>query len=266
LPSQKRDKVKMNITLLQLDLVWEDKEANIAKIDAFLKSSVLSTDLILLPEMFTTGFSMQPAALAEPTEGLALTYMRQWAKRYDAAVCGSIIAVEDGKYYNRLLWVTPDGAYQTYDKRHLFHLAGEGEQYQAGHKKLIVTWRGWRICPLICYDVRFPVWSRNQENYDLLLYVANFPERRIRAWNTLLQARAIENQCYTVGVNRVGNDGNDIYHNGDSAVIDFEGNVLFHHRDTEIIKTIHLDFTSLQDFRQKLPFLKDKDSYVINTN
>jgi omega-amidase len=254
----------MTITLLQTNLFWEDQTANLAHFNQLIANIDTATDLIILPEMFTTGFSMRPESLAEPTEGLAWQYMRQWAQTKDAAICGSIIAHENGRYYNRLIWMQPDGQYFTYDKRHLFGLANENQHYSAGEHKLIVTWRGWRICPLICYDIRFPVWSRNVEDYDMLIYVANFPTRRIKAWNSLLVARAIENQCFAVGVNRIGVDGNDIPHSGDSSIIDYEGNLLFYQSEgKEICYTMSLDKSDLLNFRQNLPFLKDKDSFII---
>ncbi len=252
----------MTITLVQANLFWEDKAANLAHFDALIAAIDTPTDVIILPEMFTTGFSMQPELLAETTEGATLAQMRVWAAAKNAAICGSIIVEENGNYYNRLLWVQPDGHFFHYDKRHLFGLADETKHYKAGAEKLIVTWRGWRICPLICYDVRFPVWSRNVENYDLLIYIANFPTRRIHAWKTLLLARAIENQCFTIGVNRVGTDPMADY-NGESCLVDYEGNLIFSKSDKEIVATFSLDLEAQQGFRQKLPFLKDQDTFLL---
>lgn len=253
----------MNVTTLQIDLAWEDKVTNLQTIDAMLAAHQSRSDIIVLPEMFTTGFSMQPGRLAESMQGATLMQMQQWAVTYDAAVCGSVIIEEQGCYFNRFLWVEPSGKVTHYDKRHLFGLADEPKHYTAGQEKMIIEWRGWKICPLICYDVRFPVWSRNVEEYDMLIYVANFPKRRIHAWKTLLLARAIENQCFTIGVNRVGYDGNGIYHDGTSLISDFEGNLLYEIREVEAINTYTLDKREQQDFRRKLPFLKDRDTFQI---
>lgn len=257
----------MTATLIQSNLVWEDKTANLAHFDLLIKGIETPTDVIILPEMFTTGFSMRPSILAESMQETTWQQMKQWAQKKNAAICGSIIAEENGAYFNRLIWMQPDGQYFTYDKRHLFGLANENQYYKAGEEKLIIEWRGWRICPLICYDIRFPVWSRNVEDYDLLIYVANFPERRIKAWNCLLIARAIENQCFTIGVNRVGADGNGIMHSGDSCVIDFEGNTIFHKSEAqECVFSCHLDKGALHKFRQNLPFLEDKDKFNLVIN
>jgi omega-amidase len=253
----------MKVTLIQTDLIWQDKVANLQRFDALISAHDETTDVIILPEMFTTGFSMQTEMLAEATESATLAQMKVWAAAKNAAICGSIIVEEEGNYYNRLLWVQPDGKFFYYDKKHLFGLAEEDKFYKAGETKLIVEWRGWKICPLICYDIRFPVWSRNVENYDLLIYIANFPQRRIQAWKTLLLARAIENQCFTIGVNRIGTDGNGAYYTGDSGIVDFEGNVLFQSSEEEIISTFSLDLSQQQNFRQKLPFLKDADIFTI---
>ena len=254
----------MKVTLIQANLIWQDKVANLQHFDALIMAHQEATDVIVLPEMFTTGFSMRHELLAEATESTTLAQMRVWATAKDAAICGSIIVIEDEVYYNRLLWVQPDGKFFYYDKRHLFGLAEEDKYFGAGARKLIVTWRGWKICPLMCYDIRFPVWSRNVENYDLLIYIANFPQRRIHAWKTLLLARAIENQCFTIGVNRVGDDATGLHYTGDSCIVDYEGNLLFHHEEEEEIMTTQiLDLTAQQSFRQNLPFLKDKDTFTI---
>lgn len=254
----------MKIALLQIDLVWEDKVANLQKIAAMLDTITTTVDLIVLPEMFTTGFSMQPTLFAEqmPTSP-TVAMMQTWATRFDAAVCGSIIVVEKEQYYNRFIWVQPDGTVLHYDKRHLFAYAHENEHYTAGKDKCIITWRNIRICPMICYDLRFPVWSRNTEMYDILLYVANFPARRSHAWKSLLVARAIENQCFTIGLNRVGYDGNGIYHSGDSAFIDYEGNILTSVADEEQVILATISLAAQNDFRQKFPFLNDKDDFRI---
>jgi predicted amidohydrolase len=246
-----------------VDLHWEDKTANFRQFDAKIEAIGTSTDLILLPEMFTTGFSMNAAALAEPMDGLTMEYLAKWATNAQAIVTGSFIAREKGHFFNRLVWMRPDGTYQTYDKRHLFTLADEHLTYTAGTEKLIVDLKGWKICPLICYDLRFPVWSRNTESYDLLLYVANFPAKRSAAWKSLLTARAVENEVYTIGVNRVGTDGKGHYYSGDSRLIDFEGRVLYQLAHLEDCFTAELSYTRQQDFRKRFAFLDDRDHFTI---
>jgi omega-amidase len=255
---------EITIAVLQADLIWEKKVENIAFFDEKLKTLLdKKIDVIILPEMFTTGFSMKPELWAEKSDrSETLAWMLEKATMLDAAICGSFMVAENGHYYNRLYWVQPDGAIFKYDKRHLFGLAKENEHYTAGTEKLIVTWRDWRICPLICYDLRFPVWSRNVENYDLLIYVANWPIPRVNAWKTLLMARAIENQSYCVGVNRVGTDGNGMYHSGESSVVDFQGHVLYQKKDEEDTFLITLNKESQANFRQKFPFLEDKDIFL----
>jgi omega-amidase len=254
----------LRTSLLQADLVWEDPQANRYWYDQQLSRLAGQTDLVVLPEMFTTGFSMRPAALAEPMEGPTLAWMRQWAARLDAALTGSLIIAEGLHYYNRLLWVQPDGSYEYYDKRHCFSLAGEHEHYQAGERRLVVSYRGWRIMPLICYDLRFPVWSRNDLDYDLLIYVANFPDRRGHAWRSLLTARAIENQAYVLAVNRVGMDGHDLYHAGDSSVIDYEGRLLHRISHQAGVLTASLVREELLQFRQRFNFLADRDYFSLH--
>ena len=227
------------------------------------------TDLILLPEMFTTGFTMDAHAVAEPMNLTTFRWLKQMAAQTGAVVTGSYVVQDKGKYFNRLIWMQPDGQFDTYDKRHLFRMAGEDSIYTAGTKRIIKEWKGWRICPLICYDLRFPVWSRNtsgQSNefsYDLLLYVANWPAARRNAWNTLLQARAIENLSYVIGVNRTGTDGNGHPYTGDSAVIDFKGDVLCRHSDTEIIHQQTLSLDELRAFREKFPANLDADAFTL---
>ena len=248
----------MQITLIQSELYWEDIAANLAMFDVKL-ANIASTDLIVLPEMFTTGFSMNAAALAEAMDGSAVQWMRKQAAAKNAAITGSLIIQEDGKYYNRLIWMLPDGNYQYYDKRHLFSMAKEEETFTAGDKKLIIEYMGWKICPFICYDLRFPVWNRNQEDYDIAIYVANWPDRRSYHWRSLLVARAIENQCYVIAVNRVGTDGKDFYYSGHSSVIDAAGEILYQQQDLEGIKSMSIDRASLLEIRNRLPFLKDRD-------
>jgi len=231
------------------------------------------TEIVVLPEMFSTGFSMKPELLAETMEGETVQWMRRVSAQKKIILTGSVIIKEGEHYFNRLIWMLPNGQYGVYDKRHRFAFAGEDKHYTAGSKRLIASVKGWKINLLVCYDLRFPVWARQtpaaqedvqgQVEYDVLIYVANWPERRSHAWKTLLQARAIENQCYVVGVNRVGNDGNGIYHSGDSMIIDPMGEVLYTKKDEEDIFTTVLDKEHLQTIREKLPFLKDADDFII---
>lgn len=253
----------MKVTIIQTDLFWEDKTANLEHFAALLSALTEATDLIVLPEMFSTGFSMQPERLAEPMDGPTVQWMRAKAADTNAAMVGSLMVKDGYCYYNRLVWMFPDGTFQHYDKRHLFSYGTENEHYTAGTKQLLVNWKGWKICPLICYDLRFPVWSRNTIGYDLLLYVANWPERRKHAWNTLLAARAIENQSYTVGVNRIGADGNGVPHPGDSQVVDFMGQPLFVQKDTEAVVTVELDKAQQDAFRAQFGFLQDQDKFLL---
>lgn len=257
----------MRISIIQSALQWEDPAAN--RHDFSSKMSALrgTTDLIVLPEMFTTGFSMQAAQLAEPMDGPTVQWMQHEARTLNAAITGSFICVENGQYFNRLLWVFPDGRLEKYDKRHLFGLAGEGNYYTSGTQRLLVEWRGWRVCPLVCYDLRFPEWSRNNahatENsgYELLIYVANWPARRNTHWKSLLTARAIENQAFTVGVNIFGTDGTGLEYTGDSAVIDFGGHTLCRISGQEGVFTTELSLAALQHYRQQLPFLQDGSGF-----
>lgn len=253
----------MNVTIVQTDLIWEDKAANLQQLaEQFLRQS-LSTDLVVLPEMFTTGFSMNPSPLAEEMHGPTLVWLQEQAALLDAAITASFIAKDRGQFYNRLIWMFPDGTYEYYDKRHLFTLAGEDEHYTAGQDRLLIEWKGWKICPLICYDLRFPVWSRNRMEYDLLLYVANWPERRRHHWQSLLVARAIENQAYTIGVNRVGKDGKDIAYSGDSCLIDYAGETRVKLGFQEAMITVKLDKQSQDKYRKRYAFLADQDSSQI---
>jgi len=254
----------LRLTLVQSALIWEDKTANLQQFAERLKFLNGQTDLVILPEMFTTGFSMNAESLAEKMDGASVEWMAQEAKKLNAVVTGSLIIEEKGNFYNRLIWMRPDGSFEHYDKRHLFTLAKENDTYTAGTKKLIVEHKGFRICPLICYDLRFPVWSRNVEEYDLLIYVANWPDKRSQAWRSLLIARAIENQAYTVGVNRVGEDENGHQYRGDSMVVDFSGEVFFHTAKVENSSTIHLERTPMEVFRKKLAFLADRDAFSIS--
>lgn len=259
----------LKVTLIQSDLHWENKEANLRMFDEKI-DSIERTEVAILPEMFSTGFSMQPEKLAETMDGSAVNWMRTKAASKRIIITGSLIIEENGEYFNRLIWMLPNGQFGTYDKRHLFGYAGEHEHYQAGDKRLIAQVKGWKINLNICYDLRFPVWTRNniqpatnEPAYDLLVYVANWPERRKTAWTTLLQARAIENQCFVVGVNRVGEDGNKIYHSGESSLIDPMGEIIYRKSGEEDIFTYTLQREQLNDTRARLPFLKDADSFTI---
>jgi predicted amidohydrolase len=254
----------LTVTLIQTPLHWESASANRAMLEEKIWSINQPTDLIILPEMFTTGFSMNAAALAEVMNFETFKWMKQMASQTGAVVVGSVIIKEGSAYYNRLIWMRPDGTYESYDKRHLFRMAEEDKVYTSGEKKIIPVLKGWKILPLICYDLRFPVWSRNKNNgYDLLVYVANWPGVRSHAWNTLLKARAIENISYVAGVNRVGEDGKGLTYSGDSAVIDFKGETIFNAADKDCVQTIQLDAGLLQNFREKFPAHLDSDAFNI---
>lgn len=263
------------VTTIQTELYWEDKTANREMLDRKIDSIQDKTHIVVLPEMFSTGFSMRPEQLAETMDGETVSWMKKRARARNCILTGSLIIEEEGRYLNRLIWMLPNGTSGYYDKRHCFTLAGEHEHYASGNKRLIASVGGWKINLQICYDLRFPVWARQQlqpdeqknpiPEYDVLIYVANWPERRNHAWKTLLQARAIENQSYAVGVNRVGNDGNGIYHSGDSMVVDPLGSVLYQVSKKEEVHTIALDRQSLNDTRNNLPFWSDGDGFIIMT-
>ena len=312
----------LTITIIQPDLRWEDKAANLRLLEEKVRGIAEPTELVILPEMFSTGFSMQPQALAEKMDGATIDWMKKVAAQKRIILTGSIIIEEGGNYFNRLIWMLPTGQYGYYDKRHRFAFAGENEQYTAGHRRLIASVKGWKINLQVCYDLRFPVWSRQASplpptppdspaaqppdrptapassdpsisrtegssgstpsvaaphpsdrptapsppglEYDVLIYVANWPERRSHAWKTLLQARAIENQSYVVGVNRVGNDGNNIYHSGDSLIVDPLGEVLYHAPKEEAVFTYTLQRDKLEEIRQRFPFWRDADHFSIH--
>jgi predicted amidohydrolase len=267
---------KLTVTLIQPNLQWEDKAANLEALEEKIRSVKDRTELVILPEMFNTGFSMQPEKLAETMEGSTIEWMKRISKQKNIILTGSLIIEENGNYFNRLVWMLPNGKYGIYDKRHRFAYGGEDQQFAAGSKRLIASAKGWKINLLVCYDLRFPVWARQQGNvtsdspnpedgfeYDILVYVANWPERRINAWNTLLQARAIENQCYTIGVNRVGSDGNDIYYNGNSMVVDPLGEILYQKSGEEDVQTITFEKKKLEEVRSKFPFWRDADAFQI---
>jgi predicted amidohydrolase len=253
----------LKVTIIQTALHWENVEANLKMFSEKISSLSEATHLIVLPEMFTTGFTMNNKALAESMKGRTVEWMKQMAKQKKCVITGSMIIKEKKKYYNRLIWMFPSGKFKIYDKRHLFRYANEQNYYTAGKKKLIVELNGWKICPLICYDLRFPVWIRNKNNaFDVLLFVANWPERRNHPWKTLLMARAMENQCYVIGVNRVGNDGNNVYHSGDSAVINFKGEFISKTSPhEESIETVTLSKKALDDWRETFPAWMDADKF-----
>lgn len=252
----------MKTALIQVPLIWENPNANRSYFEEKI-NSIHEADLIVLPEMFTTGFTMNPHAIAETMEGETLLWLKHWSKNKNAAITGSLIIIENNKYYNRLVFVFPSGEVQYYDKRHLFSLAGEEKIYTSGQQKLIVDYKGWKICPLICYDLRFPVFSRNIENYDLLLYVANWPKPRINAWDILLRARSVENMCYTIGVNRIGFDESKHEYVGHSQALDFLGNALLEPQESEGVFILDFDKTQMLEARKKLAFLNDRDSFEI---
>lgn len=260
----------MHLTLIQPKLYWHDPVANRAMLEERIFTLSEPTDLIVLPEMFTTGFTMDASAVAEPMNLTTFRWLKQMAAQTKAVVTGSYVVREGTAFYNRLIWMQPDGEYDVYDKRHLFRMAGEDAVYTGGTNRIIKEWKGWRICPLVCYDLRFPVWSRNVQtdssafNYDLLLYVANWPAPRRNAWNVLLQARAVENLSYVIGVNRVGEDGNQNTYAGDSAVIDFKGDVLFRQADTEIVHQHTVSLDDLRAFRERFPANLDADGFTLS--
>ncbi len=253
----------MKIALIQAPLIWENREENRNYFKDKINSIQEEIDLVVLPEMFLTGFTMHPENVAEIMDGETILMLKSLAKSKNTAIAGSLIIRENGKFYNRLVFIFPSGEIRNYDKRHLFSLAGEEKIYTSGNEKLIVEYKGWKICPLICYDLRFPVFSRNVEDYDLLIYVANWPTQRIQAWDILLKARAVENMCYTVGVNRIGEDGNNHPYSGHSQVVDFLGNYIIEPQTSEEIFIVDLDKNQMLETRQKLGFLNDKDDFSL---
>jgi predicted amidohydrolase len=267
------------ITMVQTELHWEKPEANLQMLEQKINSVKDKMEIVVLPEMFSTGFSMKAEELAEEMNGPAVSWMKRMAIEKKIILTGSLIIKEEGKYFNRLIWMQPNGEYYYYDKRHLFAYGGEGEKFTSGSKRLIVSVKGWKINLMVCYDLRFPVWARqlrtielpdqqpslssDEPEYDALIYVANWPDRRIHAWKTLLQARAIENQSYVVGVNRIGKDGNENQYSGDSMVVDPLGAVLYSPGQKDEIFTYTLTLATLKEVREKLPFLKDADSFLM---
>mgnify|MGYP003109339377 CR=1 FL=1 len=258
------EKQNLNITILQTHLHWENPKANRTMFEEKIRAIKDQTDLILLPEMFTTGFTMNAESNAEGKDGTTLVWLKQLAKEKNCALTGSIIVKDNDLFYNRLYFVTANGTVKTYNKKHTFTLAGEHKTYKAGQNRIIVTYKGWRICPLICYDLRFPVWARNTEDYDLLLYVANWPEKRVSAWDALLKARAIENMSYCVGVNRIGLDGNGHNYSGHSAAYDVLGKQISTlDFETEFVETITLTKEHIESNRKHLQFLNDRDTFTL---
>lgn len=251
----------LTIALVQSDLIWEDIEANLEQFDDSLWAA--DADVIILPEMFTTGFTNDAERLAVTMDSKPVMWMHDLACRLGSLLMGSMIIEECGKFYNRLICAFPDGNINTYDKRHLFSLMKEDEYYTAGNQQLIFEYKGWKIFPLICYDLRFPVWTRNVEMADLMIFVANWPEKRQKHWNLLLNARAVENQCYVAGVNRIGEDGGGVPHNGYSAVYDFWGNEIFSAKDLQGVFTTTLSKSSLVEHRERFGFWRDRDTFEI---
>lgn len=252
----------MIITIVQTNIVWENIQKNLSIYQEKLNG--IKSDIIILPEMFNTGFTMDPSQIAEDMNGPTILWLKQNSKTLNAVICGSLIIRENNSFFNRFVWVEPNGSVKIYDKRHLFSFAGENKNYTPGNSKLVIEYNGWKICPLICYDLRFPVWSRNVEDVDLIIYVANWPSKRKFAWKSLLVARAIENQCYVIGVNRVGSDPNNTY-SGESCLINALGETIYINSDVEDVYTNKLEKKELEKIRNQFPFLNDKDNFYFTT-
>ena len=259
----------LHLTYIQADLQWQNKQANLEHFDQLLKEVPAETDLVLLPETFNTAFPVDPKVFSETTEGPTMLWMKQKAQELNAVVCGTFLLETSGHYHNSLVWMCPDGQYKLYHKRHTFTMGGETTPIECGTDQLIVELNGWRIKPMVCYDIRFPVWSRNhyqdgRYEYDLGIYLANFPASRMDVWDTLLKARAIENQAFFIGVNRVGDDPESIHYNGHSQVLSPKGKVISKAKpDTEAVVPYVLDYEILQSFREKFPVGKDWDSFCL---
>lgn len=252
----------LKITTFQAYLFWENIDKNLSNLALKLSAIREKTDLIILPEMFNTGFTMNVERCAEKPDGRTMHWMLEMAQKYDCVVAGSLIIEEEGNYYNRFVWMTKDGNYVTYDKRHLFGMAEEDKVFTPGSQRVIVELKGWKICPMICYDLRFPVWTRNLDGaYDILLYIASWPDKRSGHWRSLIPARAIENQAFVIGVNRVGHDGNEIYYSGGSMCISPGGDVVYYKPEYEDLYTFTIYRRDLDDTRKELPFLKDMDEF-----
>lgn len=255
----------MKVSFLQIPIVWEKPVKNRNVIQQWMQSANDLGDLLVLPEMFTSGFTMQPEKVAETMQGETIQWMMELASTYEIAITGSLVILEDTHFYNRMVFVHPNGKVDCYNKRHLFKMAGEHQSYTAGRLPMVVHYQDWKICLQVCYDLRFPVFSRNTQDYDLLIYVANWPAPRIQAWEVLLRARAIENQCYVIGVNRIGQDANQLNYPGQSAIMDAFGNVVTEAIAQEGIFQTTLSLSSLQEIRKKLPFLQDRDTFNIQS-
>jgi predicted amidohydrolase len=253
----------MKIALIQAPLLWENPKQNRNYFENKINSIRENIDLIVLPEMFTSGFTMNPKAVAESMQGETVSWLQALAKMKNLAITGSLVIEENGNFYNRLVFVFPSGEMRSYDKKHLFTLAGENKTYISGTEKMLLEYQGFKICSLICYDLRFPVFARNTEEYDVLIYVANWPKPRINAWDALLKARAIENMCYTIGVNRIGEDPNKHDYPGHSQVIDYLGNYLIEPQENEGVFITTINKNTLEATRQKLGFLNDRDAFTI---
>jgi omega-amidase len=253
----------IQVALIQSELVWQNSAANQKYFEQQIQKHK-DVQLFILPEMFNSGFSMDSTLIAETMEGLTVEWMRQQAKLSAAAICGSVAIAAEDQIFNRFLFVSPDGTVQFYDKRHLFRMGGEQQHYQAGSERVIVSYLGFRFCLQVCYDLRFPVFARNQQDYDVLIYVANWPEPRRQVWRTLLQARAIENQAYVLGCNRIGSDDNGLSYSGDSMVVDYFGQIQAELpiRQSGVVVT-QLDLNALQQFKQKFPAYLDADPFVL---
>lgn len=256
---------QLRVSILQTDIAWENKQDNLRRLREKLETLRGAAEIVVLPETFSTGFSMNTDKLAEPVTGDTITTLRQWASEYWIAIAGSYISRERHAYYNRAFFITPEGETYFYDKRHLFRMGSETEHFTAGSRRTIIPYQGWNILLLVCYDLRFPVWSRNVNNeYDLVIYVANWPVPRRKVWDVLLQARALENICYVCGVNRVGTDGNQFPYNGGSAIYSYKGELMAQVPDNEEgTATATLELPALQGFRSKFPAWKDADSFII---
>ena len=255
----------MKTALLQSNLIWENPAENRQIFEQKINAISETVDLIVLPEMFTSGFTMNPQLVAETMTGETIALLKSLAKAQNCAITGSLVIAENNNFYNRMVFVFPDQTIEYYDKKHLFTLAGEDKVYTAGTEKKIVNFRGFKICLQVCYDLRFPAFARNQENYDVLIYVANWPQTRINAWNILLKARAVENMCYVIGVNRIGVDGNNQTYSGDSQVIDYLGDNLVEPQSSEGIFYADLDKDIMLATRNQLPFLDNMDSFTLNS-
>ncbi|MCC6814941.1 MAG: amidohydrolase [Saprospiraceae bacterium] len=253
---------ELKLKLIQMPFTWESAEQNRTKLEKILFQND-DSDLIILPEMWSTGFSMNPENLYEEMNGPTIKFMKSIATKLNSAICGSLIIKDSGQFFNRFVMATPEGDIHFYDKRHCFSLAKEDYYFTPGDRRVIINYKGWRICPMICYDLRFPVWSRNNNEFDILLYVAQFPEKRRKAWLSLLAARAIENVCYVIGVNGIGTDGNNIQYSGDSGVWDYEGNNILDLGSKHCTDTGSLNIDKLTAFRRAYPFLNDQDKFII---